>query len=274
MKVRYDEVVPALKRLLPSERVDAVGQRVGFIQRLRTITASSFVWSVVLSRFGHGVPAFEQARQWYARLTKTILWPRPFQMRFKKASVVRLFERVFEEAVQPWRAGMQRRPQHPLAKRFPDVVTWDSTLVQVADCLRGHFKGTRGAAASLKVLLAVSVWGLMPLAAQVVAGHRHDNLFGPPLALFRKGTLLLFDKGFGAYRRLREIGDASLFYLCPMRVNGIAHVVKVHAGPSRARTSLRRSPDGVALRFLCRSPNGSRDLGPRGAFAPRSASSP
>ena len=109
MSVRYDKLVPALKALLPDERLNFLGRAVAFIRRLRNIQASVFVWSVVLSRFGDGRPAFEQARQWYKRLGGAEIWPRPFQMRFKNARAVRLFERTFDDAVKNWRAPTRCR---------------------------------------------------------------------------------------------------------------------------------------------------------------------
>src|SRR4051812_42406081 len=114
MKPAYDKLIPALKNLLPTDRLDLLGRAVAFIRRLREIQASAFVWCVVLSRFGSGRPGFEQARHWYERLTKIRLWPRPFQMRFKRQSAVALFERAFEDAVSPWRSVAQRRPRHLL----------------------------------------------------------------------------------------------------------------------------------------------------------------
>jgi len=249
MSVAYDELIPALKKMLPARTLGVIGRAVSFIQRLRQIRAGIFVWAVVLSRFGHK-PGFAQAGQWYGRLSGKELAPRPWQLRFKSASTVRLFEEAFERGVRPWRDSRARRPRHPLARRFPDVIAWDSTPVQVADCLRGVFKGTRSAKAALKATLAVSLYGLLPLFAQVVPGNRHDMLLFPPLQLFRKGTLLLFDKGFVAYERLKEISDAGLKYLCPMRLNGNPVVIGVHRAPARVRKALRRHPDGIRLREL------------------------
>jgi DDE family transposase len=248
MSVRYDKVVPALKALLPEEPLTLLGRAVAFIRRLREIRASAFVWSVVLSRFGSGRPGFEQARQWYERLTGATLWPRPFQMRFKSAAAVRLFERAFLNAVKPWR--VRRRARHPLARHFPDIAVIDSTLLQVDDTLRRVFKGARGAMASLKALLTVSAFGLVPLHAELCPGNRHDmNLF-PAFDVFVKGTLLLFDKGFVAYDRLRRIAEASLLYLCPMRLNGNALVLRARRAPKFVRQALRRHPEGVWLRDL------------------------
>jgi hypothetical protein len=247
MKLDYDALVPALKRLLPSESIDGIGRTVAFIRRLRQISASDFVWAVVLSRFGHGLPGFEQARQWYHRLTGRRIWPRPFQMRFKAAAAVRLLERAFAHAVDPW---LRCTTQHPLARHFPDVVVWDSTLVQVHDALRDCFWGTRMTPASLKVLLGISLWGLRPVAAQIVPGHCQDASFDPPLKAFRKGTLLLFDKGFITYQRLERINNASLFYLCPLKLNGCARVLRVHAAPSRLRKAMKSAHQGVQLRTI------------------------
>lgn len=239
MHVEYDKLFPALKRLLPVGKLEALGTTTRFIRRLRSVSASMFVWSAVLSRFGQGVPGFEQARIWFIRLGAGEIWPRPFQMRFKTPTAVRLFEEAFHVAVKPWLTATHQR-RHPLARHFPDIVAWDSTLVQVADSLRGHFKGTRAAAASLKVVLGISVWGLLPLVAKVVAGHRHDMILGPPTELFRKGTLLLFDKGFVAYVRLKEIDRAGLHYLCPMRLNGGAEILAVRKAPAKVRKAVKR----------------------------------
>lgn len=246
MSVRYDKLVPALKALLPEDRLGALGRTVAFIRRLREIRASVFVWSVVLSRFGDGRPAFEQARQWYRRLAGADFWPRPFQMRFKSAAAVRLFERTFDDAVRAWRG--KTRSRHPLARRFPDVAVVDSTVLQVSDELRTIFKGTRSAVASLKALLTISVFGLVPLHATVGPGNRHDMKLFPQLDIFRPGTLLLFDKGFVAYERLAEIAAASLNYLCPMRHDGNPMIVGIRRAPKIVRDALRASPKGVRLR--------------------------
>lgn len=250
MATAYNSLIPALKKRLPEEVLEVVGRAVAFVRRLREIRASLFVWCVVLSRFGQGRPGFEEARRWYERLGGRLVWPRPFQMRFKAASAVALFERAFEQAVAPWRDPRPRRPNHLLAKKFADIVAWDSTGAQVADELRRHFKGTRSARAAIKILVAVSVFGLLPLFGQVTAGNLHDMLLFPPLTLFRTGTLLLFDKGFVAYERLKEIADASLLYLCPMRQNGNPVVVRAHQAPASVRKKLKRHPEGIRLRSL------------------------
>lgn len=249
MAIRYDELIPRLKRLLPARLLGRVARDVQFIERLRAIRASRFVWAVVLSRFGSGIPGFAEARHWYERLGGARLWPRPFQMRFKKPAVVGLFERAFEEAVRPWRMRSSRA-RHPLARWFPDVVAWDSTLVQVADDLRPVFKGARGAKASLKIALGISVFGRLPLVARLIAGHRHDMLVFPPLDAFRRGTLWLFDKGFVAYDRLRDIDTAGQFFLCPMRLNGNAAVERFRLAPLHARRALKAASKEVWLRTL------------------------
>jgi hypothetical protein len=171
-------------------------------------------------------------------------------MRFKQAGVVRFFERAFETAVQPWREQPQdSRTRHPLRRWFPDVVVWDSTMMQVADSLRRTFRGTRGPKASLKASLAISIFGHLPLFARVGRGNQHDMLIFPPFELFQRGTLLLFDKGFACYDRLRSICLAGHNFVCPMRLNGNAHVVAVHDAPAWVRRALKEDP-GITLREL------------------------
>jgi hypothetical protein len=247
LRPAYDKLIPALKNLLPKERLDLLGRIVGFIRRLRAIEASAFIWSVVLSRLGSGRPGFEQARDWFAQLTHREIFPRPFQMRFKNAEAVTLFASAFEEAVAQWRRG-GRRPHHRLARDFTDVIAIDATLMQLNDRLEGLFGGLRTAAASLKVVLSISIFGLVPVAAQIRRGRDNDQQCFPELSVFRRGALLLFDKGFVSYRRLRELHSAGLRYLCPMRKNGNARIIAIAKAPRRIRRALVNNPSGVLLR--------------------------
>ena len=248
----YDALIPALKRLLSVPLLSRIGREVSFIRRLREIRSASLVWAVVLSRFGAGTPGFEQARGWYAKLTnKRAPFPRPFQIRFKTPAAVRLFSAAFDAAVAPWR--QPRSIQHPLARKFSDVVLCDSTMVQVTDALRRQLPGGRKAKAALKIGLAVSLFGLVPLWAQLVAATVHDMKLFPPLKLFAKRTLFLFDKGYVAFARLREITEAGLFFVCPMRQDGNPRVVGVHDGPLWLRKQVKASgARGVPLRDLLR----------------------
>lgn len=249
MRPSYDELIPALKKLLPATTLGAVARAITFIRRLRRVRASVFVWAVVMSRFGHGRPGFEQARQWYRRLTGKALAPRPFHLRFKSEASVTLFEKAFAQATRPW-LNNPRKPNHPLALRFPDIVTWDSSPIQVADALRPFYKGTRHMKAALKVVLAVSVYGLLPLYALLVPCNTQDMSLFPPWTLFRRGTLFLFDKGFASYKRIQELVGAGHHFLCPMRLDGNPIVLRVHNAPSRVRKALRTSPRGIHLRDL------------------------
>jgi putative transposase len=249
MPVRYDKLVPTLKTVLCDDTLSSLGRAVAFIRRLREIQAGPFVWSVVLSRFGSGRPGFEQARQWYQRLCGSRIWRRPFQIRFKNERAVKLFEQAFETVVSPWRSAT-RRCHHPLARYFADVVVCDSTLVQVADSLKKIFRGTRQAKAALKVNLGISLFGLVPLFARIVAASRSDMVLFPALELFRPGTLLLFDKGFGSYDQLRATKNAGHHFLTPLRSNGNPLIVGVHAAPRYVRKALLKNPEGVLLREL------------------------
>lgn len=249
MRSNYDELIPALKKLLPATSLKSVARAILFIRRLRELQANLFVWAVIMSRFGQGRPGFEQARQCYERLSGKLLAPRPFQLRFRSEAAVTLFEKAFAQAVQPW-LDNPRKPNHPLARSFPDVVAWDSTPVQVADALRPFYKGTRHMKAALKVVLAVSVYGLLPLYALIAPCNTGDMSLFPPWAIFRRGTLFLFDKGFVAYKRIQELVDSGHHFLCPMRFDGNPIVLAVHDAPSHVRKAVHKQARGVPLRQL------------------------
>lgn len=258
MSARYDKHASALKRVLPDDTLDRLGRMVAFIRRLRALRASLFVWSVVMSRFGHGWPGFEQARQWYERLGGAAKWRRPFQVRFKARSAVLLFEKAFETTVEGFRSERRARVRHPLTRRFAEVAVVDSTTVRVDDSLRPRFKGTgrKGSgsgAALIKVLFTISAFGLVPLHALLTTGSSNDTSLFPPLDIFAKRTLLLFDKGFFSYDLLGRIRAAGLHYLCPLKRYCIPKIIAVHQAPQRVRRALAANSKGVPLRdFLPR----------------------
>lgn len=248
MPARYTKLVERIKAVLPEDGLDELGRSVSFIRRLRQVTASHLVWATVLSRFADK-PGFEQARQWFKRLTGKSVHRRPFQMRFKVAQAVALFSGAFEHGVTPWRHASRPKPRHVLAKHFPDVVLCDSSLIQVDDSLRPHFKGV-AAQAAIKLFLTVSAFGLLPLSARLYPGHHHDMTVELPLQHFARATLFLFDKGFIAWRRLLLLQQAGMNLLCPTRYNANPLVVAVHHAPKCMRDALCRHPEGVRLRDL------------------------
>jgi putative transposase len=248
MASKYDDLMAALKRQLSARTLDGHGRATQFIRRQRTVGAADFVWSVVMSRFATGLPGFDQARRIFHQLSGKEIWPRPFQMRFKAATAVQLFAAAFESAVERWR--QRRRIEHPLAKHFSDIVAIDSTIVQLNDRLRRLFPGHLQAAAELKATLAISVFGLVPLAARLTSRKIHDSKLFPEAATFRRGSLLLFDNAYAAYGKLGELARDGFFFVAPMRKHGVARVLRVRRGPKAVRAKVAATPGGVSLRHL------------------------
>ena len=251
MKPQYSQVLPRLKTLLPSGVVNELGRTVRFIRRVRRIEAPALLWALVLSRFEVGKPGFSAAQRNYTLLTEKQLGARPFQLRLMSHELERLMAHAFELAVKPWRSA--RKIDHPLRQHFADIVVVDSTLVRVDDLLRRPFKGLRQFPAQIKVLLAISAFGSLPLFAKLGAGVDSDAKIFPALEGFRKGVLWIFDRGFLAFDLFGRIGTAQQFFLCPIKSNTNAIIVAIHQGPAWARKRLR---SGAKLTF--------RDLVPRG----------
>ena len=247
MATTYDDLMVALKRLLAAHILEAHGRATQFIRRQRTIGAADFVWSVVMSRFATGLPGFDQARRIFQELSRAQIWPRPFQMRFKAASAVQLFAGAFESAVEQWR--QRRRIGHPLSKYFSDIVAIDSTIMPLNARLRRVFPAHIQTGAELKATLAISVFGLVPLAARLTSRKIHDSKLFPELSIFRRGALLLFDNAYAAYGKLGELARSGFFFVAPMRRHGVARVLRVRRGPKAVRAKVARNP-GVPLRSL------------------------
>lgn len=253
MSAQYAKLLPALKTLLSVSQLDLLGRMVRFIRRQRLVRAGELVWATVLSRFCAGTPGFGAARQQYLALTGGVCEPRPFQLRFKSRETVDLFSRAFDTAVAPWR---RHRPMPPVfSKHISDIVALDSTLIRVAPSLRRVFKGLRKVPAQIKACLTISVFGSLPLFAELCAGTKNDPLLFPPLHLFRKGTLWLFDLGFLAFHRLRELLDAGHLFICRTKVVSNPIIVHVRKGPLWARKAVR---DHQGLRLRSVLPAGKR----------------
>jgi len=94
---------------------------------------------------------------------------------------------------------------HRLARHFPDIIAIDSTIVRLNDRLRRIFPGHMGTPSELKITVALSVFGLLPLAARLTSRKIHDSHLFPDLSLFRPGSLLLFDNAYAAAAELLAV---------------------------------------------------------------------
>jgi hypothetical protein len=160
-------------------------------------------------------------------------------MRLKSAAAVTLMQRAFQRMVQRWTHGQRPRVHHPLAKWFPDVVLIDSTLMHVDDSLKKVFKGLRTAVASMKATLTLSAFGGVPLDVRLSSGTAHDTNLFPALNLFRPRSLLLFDRGFVAFDKLREIQDHGLYFICTLKQNTNAVIRATNIGRPDVDRDLR-----------------------------------
>jgi hypothetical protein len=81
----------------------------------------------------------------------------------------------------------------------------------------------------------------------------------PDLALFRPGSLWLFDNAYAAASELEKLIQAKMKFIAPMRVNGNPIVDEVYRGPKRIRKLVAQAPDGLRLAQLL--PRGTRVKG-------------
>jgi len=168
-------------------------------------------------------------------------------MRFKTGTAVRLLEAAFDQAVARWRDGAVarlKRIRHPLLRRFTDVVVWDATVITIANALRSCFGVSRGGSAAMKLFLGISVFGKLPLCAQIDRGPAADCHRLPPLEKLRKGSLLLLDRGFLSTDNILRLGRGGFFYLCPAKSSANALVFAINRAPAWFREEFRKRPPG------------------------------
>ena len=247
-----------LHELIDTDQIEDKATKVGFIQRLRKLVPLTFVVHIIFA-MPIGQFAIDALRRSYLDLTDVKLNRTSWRERFNKPLL----------HILAWLLGSLRTRAHrrrdtlhfkgPL-KRFRDVMLVDSTFIQVHDSLARWFKGTRKAAAAIKIHTRIRALTGELLWHRITAGSAADcKSFG--VSWKDRACLFLFDKGYQSsslWWRIHRVGGFFITRLPGSYKPIIESVNTRHRGRARALVGkslrdelkrLKRSVLDVQCRF-------------------------
>lgn len=235
----------AFRALLDPDRIDAVAEDLGAIERRNVYHAGLAVCAWVLSAFERGTDT--EGRQLDARRTYDQLGGRrggKTAWRDLSLKLRPVFWTLLNRATKRW---LERAPV-PLRGRlaaFTDVLIPDGCAFKLANALSGVYKGT-GQAAEFKLhaIYSVGHGSLTRLAASAGSVHDSDGLPDGP---WQAGALYLWDLGFNDYGRFLSAVEAGAHVL--QRLKDKANpIVRASYGPTGHRRALAFA-DGSPVRL-------------------------
>lgn len=210
--------VPQLARTLQTvltTTAETAARDAGFIKRQRKLTGAAFVQGLVFGWLAHPEATYDQLVQAIARAGSRIS-PQALQQRFTSEATTCLatvLEAVSTAVIRADTVGTS------LLTRFTAVWLLDSSTVRLPDSYAEDWPGSGEAGtagAKLHVMLDL-VRGRLQ-GPTVKPGRPHDKHSPLQPVPIERGALRITDLGFYALERLRQIGDASAYWLCRAQV--------------------------------------------------------
>lgn len=188
------------------------GRTSGFVQRNSKLSSAVFAQTLILSCLATPEASLNQMVQWSSELGVTLSAQALDQRLTERA--VDFLTRLVAQAVATF-----QRPATLAGvalQQFNQVILLDSTQVSLPDCLREHFAGAGGNAASARIKFHLSFDYLagQVQALQAVAGRCPDQI----CQLHRQGvaanSLYLFDLGYFEQTALANLAAAQAYFVC------------------------------------------------------------
>lgn len=204
------QIALALQALLTDEAT-TLARQTGLVQRRSKLTAALLVRIFVTGFIQHPTASYNLLAQ-VAADCGVVCTPQALQQRL--APAVPFWAALLTRALTCCR--LHPRLPLPLLTQFTSIEVVDSSQISLPSTLSALWPGPGGdgPAAALKWQV---VWELLTgqlerLDVQTVADA--DQSYRGYLACLRAGSLALFDLGYVAIRRLRELAGRQVFFLC------------------------------------------------------------
>lgn len=235
----------AFRAMLDPDRIDALAEDLGAIERHNVYHAGLAVCAWVLSSFERGTDT--EGRQLDARRTYEQLGGRrggKTAWRDLSLKLQPVFTTLLSRATRRW---LERAPA-PLRGRlaaFTDVLIPDGCAFKLANALSGVYKGTgQPAEFKLHAIYSVGHGSLTRLATSAGSVHDSDGLPDGP---WERGALYLWDLGYNDYERFLHAAQAGAHVV--QRLKDKANpIVLASYGPTGHRRELA-SHDGTPVRL-------------------------
>ena len=242
----------AFRTMLDPDRIDAIAEDLGAIERRTVYHAGLAVCAWILSAFERGTDT--EGRQLDAHRTYDQLGgPQGKRTAWRDLSIKLrpVFRELLSRATRRWLARAPAAMRGRLAA-FTDVLIPDGCAFKLANALSGVYKGT-GTASEFKLhaIYSVGHGSLTRLATSGGAVHDSDGL---PDDEWQTGVLYLWDLGYNDYARFMEAARTHAHIIQRLK-NKANPVVVASYGPTGVRREITAA-DGSAVRL-----NDACDLG-------------
>lgn len=229
-----EPITPAdfLTTLIPTQDIVHKAWALRFIQRKRKLDPLAFVLHIIFSMSLAMTGSTEELRRSFIKNTGTELGRSAFKERFAQPL----------DDLLAWLVGKIQARTHrhqpalkgPLA-RFKAVIAFDSTTIQVNNCLAHLFKGTRKAKAAIKVHTRICALSMGLRWSRITSGSFPDcKAVGFNWKDCRK--LFLFDKGYQSATFWWRIDRVSAYFVTRLPGNYkpiVTALNRTHRGRSR-----------------------------------------
>jgi len=207
------QVVKGMQSIL-TYAADIIASQTGFIQRLRKLTGSIFVQTLVFGWLSNPNATIEELTQSAATLGITIT-PQGLDKRFTEKAATFL-QRVLEAAVGVVIA--QKPVAIPVLQRFSSVYIQDSSTITLPDVLAVIYQGCGGSTAkntssAIKTQIRLNLNTGELLGPYLQSGKEHDQSSQLSQLRMPKGALRIADLGYFSLSNFKEFNSDGVYWL-------------------------------------------------------------
>lgn len=196
------EIAEAMQAVL-GDWADEKAREIGFVQRQRKVSGSSFVQSLVFGWLANGASRMEELSQSSSNVGVAIT-RQGLEQRFTPEAAAFL-EAVLQKAIEQVIAA-QAAPD-PLLGRFTGVYVIDTTIISLPDALLSYWDGCNGS--EIKIAVCWELLSGTLMSVELLDGRVHDQHSTLQTLPIPQGAIRLADLGFFKLRDLQRLSEAG-----------------------------------------------------------------
>ncbi|MEK9150359.1 MAG: IS4 family transposase, partial [Candidatus Desantisbacteria bacterium] len=193
---------------------DAIARKTGFIKRLRKLTGSGFVQTLVFGWLSNPTATLEELTQTAASLGISIT-PQGLDKRFTQKAA-NFIKKVLESAVATVIA--QKPVAIPVLQRFSSVYIQDSSTITLPDSLAVIYHGCGGStvkntSSAVKTQIRLNLNTGELLGPYLQSGKEHDQSSQLAEIPLPKGALRIADLGYFSLSDFKDLNSQEVYWL-------------------------------------------------------------
>lgn len=220
--IQANHFLTTLTSLLPQQFLHTLATETEAVQRERQFCLSTFCWTLILGFSTNPRRQLTGFRRTYLSYAPKFIGQSAFNARFNKP-MSRFFCQTFEYLLQ--KVKPECGLYSGLLNNFEDILSIDSTLIQIADVLQKWFKGV-STPAGVKLNLVYSAKRKHLKRFQMGSASESEK------SMFKVGDwvancLVLLDKGYYCMDSLQAIVEKKGSFITPLKQNAAPKVLSV-----------------------------------------------